>query len=106
MECKRCGRCCSEPFYRQVRPDDLEEWKARGRDDLVRIYEEESSKRDHRNPSLAALAMPLHTCRFLKPDGPGTFSCSIYEFRPLTCREFEVGCSRLCPCYPGKSDED
>ena len=84
MECKRCGRCCSEAFYRQVRPEDVKGWKAKGRDDLVRIYEDELSRRDHTNPDLAALGAALHSCRFLKGEGKGMFFCEIYEERPTT----------------------
>ena len=102
MECSRCGRCCCEAFYRHVRPDDLKDWQEKGRSDLVEIYQEEISRNDHSNPEMAALGMAFHTCRFLKPEVPGRFFCEIYEVRPITCREFEVGCSKLCPNYQGK----
>lgn len=102
MDCHRCGKCCSEAFYRQVRPDDVKGWKAGGRDDLVEIYEDELKSREHANPDMAGLGMALHTCRFIKGQGPGKLFCEIYEFRPVTCREFEVGRSRLCAAYAGK----
>ncbi len=102
MECSRCGKCCFEPFYRLVRPVDVEEWEKRGRGDLVDVFNEEKKSSDRTNPKMAALGMPFHTCRFLKSDGPGKFSCEIYEFRPLTCRELYVGCTRLCPNYKGR----
>ena len=102
MECKRCGKCCSEAFYRQVRPDDVKGWREKGRDDLVEIYEDELSRREHLNTDMATKGMALHTCRFLKGEGPGRLSCEIYDERPITCHEFEVGRSRLCAAYKGK----
>ena len=102
MECLRCAKCCFEPFYRHVRPDDVEEWKANGRQDLVEILEREIKAQDRTNMALAALGMPFHTCRFCRPEGPGKFYCEIYQYRPITCREFDPGCSRLCPQYQGR----
>jgi Fe-S-cluster containining protein len=102
MECLRCGKCCFEPFYRHVRPDDLEHWKEKGRRDLITAYQEELGRRDRSNPEMAKLGMPFHTCMFLKPDGKDRFACQIYEVRPITCQKFDVGCSRLCPQYQGK----
>jgi Fe-S-cluster containining protein len=102
IECSRCGKCCFEPFCRQVRPDDLEAWKRAGRTDLVDIFEYEMVSTDRTNPEMARLGMAFHTCRFLKPEAPGRFYCVIYDHRPLTCSEFEVGYSRLCPNYRGR----
>jgi len=104
MECSRCGKCCFEAFYRHVRPADVEDWKQKGRPDLEDIFKRELSRSDHTNPEMAALGMAFHTCRFLKPESPGRFQCAIYEFRPITCREFDVGCSRLCPNYKGRKE--
>jgi len=105
MECRRCGKCCFEAFYRHVRPADVAGWEARGRLDLVEVAKEEDKRRECLNPELAALGMALHTCRYLRPEGAGRFKCAIYEVRPITCREFGVGCSRLCPEYAGKKRE-
>ncbi len=101
MECKRCGKCCFESFYRHVRPDDLADWEARGRTDLVKAYEDEKMTRGAINREMAESGMTLHACRYLKKD-EDRFRCEIYELRPLTCREFTVGCLRLCPRYKGK----
>lgn len=103
MKCLRCGKCCGEPFSRVTRPQDLVKWARRGRLDLVEIYEQEVSSSDRTNPAMAALGLNFHTCRFLLPESPGRFRCDIYKDRPQTCREFEVGCSRLCPNYRGKN---
>jgi len=102
MECSRCGKCCFEPFYKHVGAEDLEDWKARDRHDLVEAFEKELRSKDRTNPEMARRGLAFHTCRFLKPESEGRFFCSIYEFRPVVCREFEVGCSRLCPNYQGK----
>ena len=102
MECKRCGKCCFEAFYRHVGPKDIKRWEEEGRQDLVRAFKEELKKEDRTNPEMAALGMAFHTCKFLKPEGPDRFFCRIYEHRPITCQEFKVGCSRLCPNYRGK----
>ena len=101
MECLRCGKCCFGPFYKLTRPEDVADWERDGISVPLEAYGEESGSTDHANHEMAALGMPFHTCRFLTPDGD-RFLCSIYEHRPRTCREFEPGCSRLCPQYKGK----
>jgi Fe-S-cluster containining protein len=106
MECSRCGKCCFEPFYRHVRPADVEEWEKCGRSDLVSALTEEKKSNDRTNPGMASLGMAFHTCRFLKAGGQDKFKCDIYEHRPITCRDFYVGCSRLCPNYKGKRSLD
>jgi len=105
MECSRCGKCCSEAFYRQVRPKDLDDWRQKGRPDLVEVYEQEIASNDRANPEMAALGKAFHTCRFLKHESPDRFFCEIYEYRPITCHEFEVGCSKLCPNYRGRKKQ-
>jgi Fe-S-cluster containining protein len=102
MDCTRCGKCCFEPFNRHVRPDDLAAWKRAGRADLICAYEAELASHDHTNRAMAEAGLALHTCKHLSREAPGRFACGIYELRPITCREFEVGCSRLCPGYQGK----
>ena len=102
MECSRCGKCCFEPFYRHVRPADTDLWKREGRQDILDFLNAELKAHDRTNPAMAELGLPFHTCKCLRADGPGRFACSIYEVRPITCQEFEVGCSRLCPNYHGK----
>ncbi len=102
MECSRCGKCCCEAFYRHVAPEDLERWEQAGRTELIEAYQAELDSNDRSNPAMAELGLAFHTCGFLRPDGPGRFFCAIHEERPAMCRDFEVGCSRLCPNYRGK----
>lgn len=101
MECSRCGKCCFEPFNRNVRTEDLTDWEKRGRPDIVETFRREEKKSNHVNPDMAALGMAFHSCMFLRSESPGRFYCEIYEFRPATCRQFGVGCSKLCPNYQG-----
>jgi Fe-S-cluster containining protein len=101
-ECLRCGKCCFEPFCRHVRDEDLAAWRAAGREDIVAEYEKDLKARDRSRPEMAALGLPFHTCRLLRSEGEGRFACAIHPLHPLTCREFEAGCSRLCPQYRGR----
>ena len=102
--CRRCGRCCFQPFCRNVREADVALWREHGRLDLIEIYQRELRSSDLARPEMAAYGRPLHSCRFLAFEADERFGCAIFELRPQICRDFEVGCSRICPRYAGATD--
>ena len=104
MECTWCGECCGEPFYTHVAASDVADWQKSGRTDLIEAFEADLASDDRGNPEMSKLGLAYFTCKFLQPEGPGRFACGIYEDRPLVCREFEVGCSKICPEYRGRAD--
>ena len=82
----------------QVEDEDRERWKSQGRDDIVHVLENESPiwVGDHLVSSRTGRI--IHGCPFLVWDGV-SYSCEIYETRPLVCRRFTPGSSELCPLW-------
>jgi Fe-S-cluster containining protein len=79
-----------------VKQEDLNRWNSEGRQDILHIIENERavwvgdhliSSRDGRY---------IHGCPFLKWEGD-LCTCTIYETRPMVCRDYEPGSSELCP---------
>jgi len=60
MSCSRCGKCCmDEPIEEDWGVGDPDDWH-----------------------------LDNGWCKYLKDNGDGTFSCTIYDQRPQGCREF------------------
>jgi len=94
-ECRRCGRCCQQPFSHQVSPDDLKRWEQEQRFDLISAEAEEKKALDGEEGVRAWRR--YRPCRFLKTGGDGRTTCDTYHTRPQVCRTFIPGVSRLCP---------
>lgn len=95
-ECLRCGRCCQDPFSRYVSEEDVLRWKREKRFDILSVVSEEERALE-RATGMSALKM-FKPCRFNNPAGEvGRVACAIHRTRPLICRRFEPGRSRLCP---------
>ena len=90
--CLRCGRCCQQPFSRNTGPEDLARWERERRYDLIAAAEEEERAQDG-SPG----ARRSRPCRFNKTTEDQRTYCVIYEARPVVCRGFTPGRSRLCP---------
>ena len=103
-ECMRCGKCCLADMAAlayQIDEEDRKRWIGEGRADILHIIENEHPvwMGDHLISSRTG--NPLHGCQFLARDG-NRFFCTIYETRPLACRDFIPGSSELCPLFYGK----
>ncbi len=93
--CKRCGRCCLEPFYRHVSPEDVARWESQGRFDILAAVEEERNVLENQDPVMGL--KKFRPCRFNVREGEHRTSCAIYPARPRMCAEFVPGRSKLCP---------
>jgi Fe-S-cluster containining protein len=86
LDCLTCGACCNtqRPGTIWVIEEDVERWRAEGRDDIL----------EHLEPGhfeQLSLCMPDGKCVH-HGTGEGPHHCAIYPTRPKTCRDFAVGC--------------
>jgi Fe-S-cluster containining protein len=90
FDCLTCGACCRTGSDGRilVPEEDLERWRALGRDDLVR-----ATQPGHFGERAFA-TRPDGSCVHLGT-AESPHACAIYAVRGTTCREFEVGC-RQC----------
>jgi len=97
--CMNCGKCCLADMVSYVSGSDIERWEMEGRTDILEIIARRRAWAGDRIVNSTGTAISM--CSFLE-FRDGKFYCSIYETRPLTCRNFEPGSSPLCPQYgPG-----
>jgi Fe-S-cluster containining protein len=95
-ECVRCGMCCTFPDpHVMVCPEltsaDIGRLIEAKRPDLIVRLGDRSGIR--------SVTITTHSkCAALTTDKDGKAVCSIYEFRPEVCREWEAGCA-LCQHY-------
>ncbi len=82
-------------------PQDLTQWEQEGRFDIIAAYHDEERKIENED-FLHGYKM-LKPCRFLANRDGQKNACAIYASRPLMCREFITGKSKLCPA---KGDTD
>jgi len=97
-ECLRCGRCCLADFSAYVSSRDIQRWKEEGRNDILRVLENEQGVWQGDHLVNARSGKPLRGCPFFFFDGE-RFGCAIHETRPATCRNYEPCSSELCPLY-------
>lgn len=93
--CLQCGRCCRTlDYHNEVTSEDVDRWKASGRDDILRWVDTVArgdgavSYRIWVVPETRQLA---GTCPFLKKN-PTTdrWDCGIHEVKPQICRNYPV----------------
>lgn len=84
-----------------VAPEDIERWEKEGRNDIIaRLQENDVVWAGDR--LINRSGVKVTTCFYLKWDG-SSFSCEIYETRPMVCRSFLPGSSEFCPlCHRGE----
>lgn len=96
LSCLRCGKCCFVDFTAYAGPEDFERWKREGRQDILnRIKQRHLLWAGDRIVSADTGGHPRE-CLFLLESGKELI-CSIYETRPLVCRDYRPGSSELCP---------
>ena len=98
LSCLRCGKCCFADLTAYAQKEDFDRWRAAKMQDILNIIE-------HRHLIWAGDRMVStetgdypRECPFLFSAG-NVWLCSIYETRPLVCREYQPGSSELCPQF-------
>jgi Fe-S-cluster containining protein len=82
INCQYCGKCCNGEWFKIV-PLFLSDYrKILNQVENVFKYEEISQLVEFNGQQVTCLTEP---CHFLK-DG----KCSIYEYRPITCKKFPI----------------
>ena len=81
FDCSTCGACCREAFHVvELEPDDP----------FVKLYPDLIAHEDGRinlpRPGGLCVALEL-----LDSDSGQTWNCRLYNDRPISCREFELG---------------
>jgi Fe-S-cluster containining protein len=96
LTCLRCGKCCFVDLTAYAEQSDFDRWRAENRQDILSIIKNQHlTWAGDRMISTESGNTPRE-CHFLKAHGT-EWLCSIYETRPLVCREYQPGSSELCP---------
>ncbi|MFH0976161.1 MAG: YkgJ family cysteine cluster protein [Spirochaetota bacterium] len=92
--CRRCGTCCHVDMVAYVSAEDFQRWEEEGRQDIIaRIRDNDIIwAGDRIINNFGKIQM---SCIYLSWDGT-SFSCEIYETRPMVCRSYIPGSSELC----------
>jgi len=96
VPCKRCGKCCLADMIAYVMQEDLDRWDSEGRQDILHIIENERAVWVGDHLISSCNGRYIHGCPFLKWEGD-LYTCTIYETRPMVCRDYEPASSELCP---------
>ncbi len=95
--CRRCGACCHVDMAAYAGQEDIRRWKSEGRHDIVaRLSNDDVVWAGDR--MVRRSGQTVTTCFYLNWNG-SSFSCEIYDTRPLVCRNYVPGSSELCPRY-------
>ena len=95
-ECRRCGTCCQIHFSVYALEEDIARWRAEGRDDILRLLEDEEMAWAGDPLVSTTTGESLSPCPFLQ-EVDTCFVCAIHPTRPRICREFLPAVSPLCP---------
>jgi Fe-S-cluster containining protein len=101
LSCLRCGKCCFVDLTAYAQQNDFERWRAENRQDIVHIIEQRHLIWAGDRMISSETGDSPKECPFLCSDG-SDWLCSIYETRPLVCREYQPGSSELCPQWAVK----
>lgn len=97
ITCRRCGTCCHVDMVAYVSPEDFHRWEKEQRHDIVaRLSNNEVLWAGDRIINKFGAKMTQCVCLNW---GGSSFSCEIYETRPVVCRNFAPGSSELCPLF-------
>jgi Fe-S-cluster containining protein len=93
FSCHQCGNCCrSLDYHEELTDADVQNWKASGRDDLLKWVV--TINPDDSYPSYRIWASPktgriVETCPFLKKDHTSNrWQCRIHDAKPGICRQY------------------
>ena len=105
LSCLQCGKCCFVDFTAYAQQEDYDRWRAENRQDILEMI-------DHRHLFWAGDRMISSDtgnapgeCPFLYNTGK-VWLCSIYETRPLICRDNQPGSSELCPQWKNRKKKE
>jgi Fe-S-cluster containining protein len=99
-QCLQCGTCCLAGGLALIQLEDMNRWKSEFRHDILRVIENYDPLWVGDHMINARTGKEIMGCPFLISTEKG-FLCSIYETRPLTCREYEPGSSHICKQWRG-----
>lgn len=84
FKCENCGVCCSEAIS-EITGSDIRRWEEEGRKDIFKY---------------------VNGFKFIEKDGKCPFHnknrCTIYETRPMVCRNFPINIEHLKDYTKGK----
>jgi Fe-S-cluster containining protein len=95
MKCLRCGSCCYADMTINASEEDFVRWDREMRHDIMDTLKH-NEKIWAGDSIVLSSGKKLTRCSFLLWDGEMT-GCSIYETRPLVCKNYQPGSSLLCP---------
>lgn len=98
LSCLQCGKCCFVDLTAYAQESDFKRWNAESRQDILNVIEHRHLVWSGDRLISADTGSVPRECPFLFGD-EGKWRCSIYETRPLVCREYEPGSSELCPQF-------
>ncbi|MCG6879945.1 MAG: YkgJ family cysteine cluster protein [Deltaproteobacteria bacterium] len=95
FNCRQCGSCCRFLEYRnEVTPDDVAQWRAAGRKDILKWVDEIRLK--NHTLSFRTWVNPItgeqtQGCPFLREGSQsGRWICRIHDVKPAICRQFPL----------------
>lgn len=104
ITCRCCGKCCLASFIAYVTEDDLIRWRCEARQDIMKVIEHGHVIWAGDHMMSADDGHYAHDCPFLIAVD-NKWLCSIYETRPLVCRNYAPGSSEICPLWRNNNHE-
>ena len=101
LSCLCCGKCCFVALTAYVQQEDFERWRTENRQDILEVIENRHLFWAGDRMISSETGISPKECPFLYCS-EGLWLCSVYETRPLVCREYQPGSSQLCPQWKGK----
>jgi Fe-S-cluster containining protein len=101
LSCLRCGKCCFVDLTAYAEKEDFDRWRAENRQDILDMIERRHLIWAGDRMISSETGDYPRECPFLY-NSEDSWLCSIYETRPLVCREYHPGSSELCPQWKVK----
>jgi Fe-S-cluster containining protein len=95
VSCRQCGKCCFVDLTAYAEQCDYDRWRAENRQDILDAIERRHLIWAGDRMISTQTGDSPRECPFLYSEG-NQWRCSIYETRPLVCREYQPGSSELC----------
>jgi len=88
FSCQRCGHCCRIlSFHAECDPEDLERWRAAGREDILAWVGGGGA-----GPGMLwvrpGTGLLTEQCPWLFAEPDGRYTCTIHELKPELCRNY------------------
>jgi len=95
LSCLQCGKCCFVDMTAYAEPEDYDRWRTENRQDILDLIEHRHLHWSGDRMISADTGLAPRECPFLHNAGK-KWRCSIYETRPMVCRNYQPGSSELC----------